>query len=104
MENGTEHDLNEFLVKNIIDVKNIDRVSHNNSRFNSYKITVSVIDFNRILDEYFWPDGIQCKKWYERKDSSRDNYVNDDVFNNDAIHDNRSGQPFGSNQFNNNNS
>ena len=71
-----------FLVKNKVIVKDILKVSHEGSRFNSYKVSVPVIDFHRLLNEDFWPNGIQCKKWYERRLSNVDNNATDDVFSN----------------------
>ena len=84
---GNKEKLNAFLVKNKVLVKDILKVSHEGARFNSYKVSVSVIDFHRLLNEDFWPNGIQCKKWYERKMSNVDANVTDDVFSNDINND-----------------
>ena len=40
-------------------------MSRPGSKFNSYKIRISKIDLNRVLDTRFWPVGIECSKWYE---------------------------------------
>ena len=94
--NGNSDKIKTFLVNNNVDVKNIERISHNESRYSSYKITVPVIDFNKPLDEKFWPNGFQCKKWYERKQSYADSNGNEDVFNNDPRNDYISGRPYDS--------
>ena len=94
--NGNCDKIKTFLKNNNVDVKNIERISHNESRYSSYKITVAVIDFYKLLDEKFWPNGFQCKKYYDRKPSHVDNHVNEDVFNNDARNDYSSGRPYDS--------
>ena len=64
---GNEEKLKSFLRKKNVEVSNIEKVSHERSTFKSYKVTVSVIDYHKLLIDDFWPNGIQCKKWYVRK-------------------------------------
>ena len=86
---GNEEKLKTFLRKKNVEVSNIEKVSHERSTFKSYKVTVSVIDYHKLLNEDFWSNGIQCKKWYERKPSNVDVDLNNEVFRNDRNKDYR---------------
>ena len=79
----------EFVRSNLtsknINVLEIEKMSHDYAKFNSYKIGVSIDDYYKLLNDKFWSSGIKCEKWRNRGNSNYDNqYVNDEsYFNND---------------------
>ena len=48
-------------------VKSIEQKSNINSKFKSFKLTVSGDDAQILLRPSFWPDGVKCKRWQERR-------------------------------------
>ena len=77
---------NEALIKQhlgerrvIVDESNISLVSHENSKFKSFRIDVSVNDVNTVLNDRFWPVGVRCELWRERYNvNDNDSDVSDD--------------------------
>ena len=46
-------------------------MSHEDSKYKSFKVTISVLDKNTMLTEKFWPNGVQCMMWrYSRRSYS----------------------------------
>ena len=75
---GTTEMMKDFLSHNNVNISKIDQMSHPDSKYCSFKITISVTDKYKVLDSNFWPNGIQCKMWR----SARNNFDNDrDVLN-----------------------
>ena len=65
---------------------NIYKVSHEDSKYSSYKILVYDSDIQKVLNENFWSVGVRCEIWhfknryntYNEYESDRDNGVNRD--------------------------
>ena len=75
---GNEYNMKTFLNDNNIQVHEIEKVSHPDSKFNFFKIAISSLDISSVLDESFWPGGICCKTWgYSRVNSNVSNYDSD---------------------------
>ena len=62
-----------------------EKVSHDESMYSSFKVTLSAFDRYKVLNRIRWPHGIQCKLWHDPRPYD---YDNDDENNNDNI-----GQP-----------
>ena len=46
-------------------------MSHEHSKYKSFKVTISVLDKNTMLRKKFWPNGVQCMMWrYSRRSYS----------------------------------
>ena len=61
----------------MIDDDEIVKVSHEDAKFHSYKIYVSVDSLNTVLDDDFWPNGIRCELWRERNMNNDVDYNSD---------------------------
>ena len=60
-------DLKDFLCDEcIIDVRDIVLISHPDSKFKSFKVTVCVDDINKLLKEELWPAGAKVQRFYNR--------------------------------------
>ena len=62
---GNEKIIIDYLKYNSIKVTNIDCISHCNAKFKSFKVAIFKNDISKVLNEGFWPMGIQCKLWRE---------------------------------------
>ena len=57
-------------------------MSHYRAQFLSFKIKISVLDKDTVLNESFWPYGVQCMLWKNARQNSRYNNGNNDYYNN----------------------
>ena len=73
---GNSSSIAKYLKDKSIDVYRVELKSHTDSKFKSFKITLSKNDVNNVLNESFWPHGIRCNKWNEPKSISGDNFSN----------------------------
>ena len=81
MLTGNQDNVKSFLNDNGIQVHDIEKASHPEAKFNSFKIAISSPDVIKVLNESFWPDGICCKTWRtSRINSYVSNYDNDNAF------------------------
>ena len=71
---------------NNVNVQNIEKVSHNDAKFSSYKICIFVTDLDKVHGNNFWPRGVRCKMWRERSYSDYE-LNNDNDNNNDSEND-----------------
>ena len=58
--------IKSFLNKNNIYYNNVDLVSHDNSKFNSFKIDINKFDVHKVMQSNFWPIGVKCNIWREK--------------------------------------
>ena len=63
-------------------------MSHSDSKYSSYKISISVLDKDKVLDPKFWPSGIQCKMWRAPRPVYNDNHPYNDYTDSDNDDDN----------------
>ena len=68
--------MKEFLEMNNVKVNGIQRTSHPESKYNSFKINISVFDKEKVLNPKFWPFGIKCEMWRAPR-PRHNNYDND---------------------------
>ena len=65
-----------------IKVYHFEKMSHYQASFMSFKIKISVFDREKVLNENFWPYGVQCMMWKNaRQNSNRSNIGNNDNYN-----------------------
>ena len=68
---GNERDIYEYIESKHIEPHNVESMSHEHSKYKSFKVTISVLDKNTMLTEKFWPNGVQCMMWrYSRRSYS----------------------------------
>ena len=78
---GDREGIKELIEANGIQVYNIDKMSNYQARFKSFKVKISVLDKEKILNESMWPNGIQCMMWRNPRRSNNDNVnVNNDQY------------------------
>ena len=76
---GDKEGIKELIEANDIKVYNIDKMSNYLARFKSFKVKISVLDKDEIMNENMWPYGIQCIMWKNPRHSNNDNgNVNND--------------------------
>ena len=62
---SNEDDIKKCLTDTDDNVNNIIKSSHNDAKYKSFKIKISIIDLDKVLNNYFWPNGILCQMWRE---------------------------------------
>ena len=74
-------------------VINIQKVSHNSAKFNSFKVCVKNSDYSKVSNQLVWSlCGAKCRPWNESGNNMHNNYnsVNNDVSINNDLWDNMS--------------
>ena len=78
LTNGSNQRVKDYIESRNVKVFNIEKVSHNEAQYSSYKVTISVADKNNVFDPLFWPTGVKCQWWYDRTPEPE---VNNDINN-----------------------
>ena len=78
LHKGSIQHVKNYMKDNNVQVHNIEKVSHEQAKFSSYKISISVLDMDWVFDEAFWPNGVKCQVWRNR---STNEYDSDDESN-----------------------
>ena len=80
---GDKRTIMEYMEEKGIQVYHFEKMSHYLARFLSFKIKISVFDKDTVLNENFWPTGVQCMMWKNAiQDTNRFNNENYDNINN----------------------
>ena len=66
VDRGNREDIYDHLDFKGIDVRNISQLSHPNSRYKSFKATISSHQLLYVLSSSFWPRGIKAKEFVDR--------------------------------------
>ena len=53
-----------------VNIRDIEKKSHPDSRFNSFKISISVLDKKKVYNPRFWPYGVRYRSWREASENS----------------------------------
>ena len=64
-----------------INVYYIEKMSHYNAKFKSFKIKISMFDKDKVFDEKFWPYGVQCMMFKNAKANYNNNVNNRNASN-----------------------
>ena len=99
---GNCDSMKKYLLANKVRIEAIDLISHRDSIYKSFKISLIEPYLTRVLSHDFWPYGVICKEWIDVKNSSPNNQVkyNNLAFNkpneyyNSRYRDNSMGQKF----------
>ena len=60
---GDKRSITEYMETRGIQVHHFEKMSHYQAKFLSFKLKISVFDKDVVLNENFWPCGIQCMMW-----------------------------------------
>ena len=65
---GDTDDIKQHMEDRGVTVEEISKVSHPEAKFKSFKIQIPAESEKQILDSEFWPQGMMCKRWWDRDD------------------------------------
>ena len=81
VQRGTTETLSTFIEKQQVKVFYIEKVSHENAKFSSFKISISKNDLAKVLEDSFWPQGVQCQPGREQTRRTADRRPENDSDN-----------------------
>ena len=61
-------EMENFIKAKGITPRNLTLVCHEESKFNSFRLTVSVEDMVKVMDPAIWPKGVKLRRWFESKE------------------------------------
>ena len=64
-KNTTVDILSEYISENSIDFREIECVSHEDAKYKSFRLTVSIKDLDKIFNEALWPSGVMVRRFYK---------------------------------------
>ncbi len=65
----TETDVKAYLVAKDFTVRDLVRMSHDDAKYNSFKLTVPVTEFEKLLEPDVWPSGVRIRRFREKQNS-----------------------------------
>ena len=65
-------DLKEFIEEEGISIIAMERVSHTESRMQSFKLTICSQDKDSVLNDSFWPEGVMCRQFFTRRNYTQE--------------------------------
>ena len=78
---GDRQSITNYMEKRGVKVYHIEKMSHYQASFMSFKVKISVFDKDKVLNENFWPYGVQCMMWKNaRQNNTRNNNENNDNY------------------------
>ena len=84
---GNPNMIAEYLNDNKVNFEKIERKSHPNSKYKSFKVTMYKVQIYTVLSKGFWPTGVRCKIWKEPSSISSDVRLNKN--RNNSLYDSR---------------
>ena len=73
VDKGTTcEELKHYIENSGVTVRDLSILSHINAMFKSFKLTISVSDINKILNEDFWPCGIMVRRYNKPRQNDND--------------------------------
>ena len=60
-------EVREFVQKQDVIVSDLAKTSHNESKYNSFKLSISKEFAEKVLNADFWPKGIYIRRWHDRR-------------------------------------
>ena len=58
--------IKKYIEENEVTVHEITKISHDDAKFNSFKVYVYKNELDKVFDDFFWPTGVHCKIWWDR--------------------------------------
>ena len=62
-------EVGDFMTNKGVHIRDISKRSNDNAKMNSFKISISVDDMQKVKDPLFWPKGWIVRRWFERVES-----------------------------------
>ena len=62
-------ELEKYICDEGINVVSVKKLSHEEARMNSYKVTILTEEKETAMKDTFWPDGIACREFFEGRKS-----------------------------------
>ena len=88
VQDGDAQTIKRYLRSMNVWCNKIELVSHKNSKYKSFKISIPKQNLQDVLSDEFWSPGIYCKIWKESKRdnvNNVDNYKTNQYYNTDYI-------------------
>ena len=63
---GETEVIKQYMEENGVTVSEIIKMSHEQSKFHSFKVLINKPDLEKVFDDLFWPAGVHCKMWWSR--------------------------------------
>ena len=57
----------KFVKGNKFNVINLSCVSNNDAKYKSFKLSIPVSEYDKILDDSMWPIGVRVRRYYAPK-------------------------------------
>lgn len=67
-----DSNVTDFLKDEGVNVISIEKVSNTNAKMNSYKIVIQYSDYNKVMKQEFWPNGIACRRFFNKRNDVRE--------------------------------
>ncbi len=58
-----------YIVAKDFTVCDLVRMSHDDAKYNSFKLTVPVTEFEKLLEPDVWPSGVRIRRFREKQNS-----------------------------------
>ena len=65
-KDATEDTLKQHLMDMNVPFKDIKKISNDDSKFSSFKLTIPFDEVSKVLDAGTWPAGIQVRKFFSK--------------------------------------
>lgn len=69
IDQGNCNSIKTYLNNRNIRVKNVQRTSHIDSKYKSFSICILREDMNKVLNNRFWPEGVNCRIWRNKNNN-----------------------------------
>jgi hypothetical protein len=63
-----EDDIKDHLSSRHVENAEVELLSHDHSKFGSFKVKICVTDVPKIMDPNMWPPGIRVRKYFPKRD------------------------------------
>lgn len=67
VKEGDVQSLKSHLHNNAIVVADIEKVSHAESKFGSFKVSIYKTDIDKVMKDSLWPSGVRCELWRDKQ-------------------------------------
>ncbi len=67
----TDIDVKAYLVAKDFTIRDLTLMSHADAKYNSFKLTIPVTEFEKLLDPDIWPVGVRVRRFRERQTSDK---------------------------------
>ena len=82
-----EKTMKDYIMKKNVNVRELEKTSHDDAKFNSFKLVVSKDDAEKVADPQFWPLGIHVRRWRDDKNKRENGNVPGRLNEGDESHD-----------------